>query len=272
MTREHVDLSGDKQTLLITLYGKALDSRAEHPILGDTFARDVVEQLDVDFAKLRIPRGADISLPVRAKHLDGWTREFLAAHRRATVLHLGCGLDSRVFRIDPPTSVRWYDVDYPDVIDLRRRVYPARDGYTMIGSSVTDLRWLEQVPAADPVLVVGEGLVPYLQPADGIALLRRITERFPSGELMFDIYSRLVVRLIQLMPAARATGVHMAWPIDDARDIVRAVPRLELVEEVPFLALPELAEHLPRARAAMLRVMTRFGFARRAIRHVRFRF
>ena len=36
MTREHVDLSGDKQTLLITLYGKALDSRAAHPILGET--------------------------------------------------------------------------------------------------------------------------------------------------------------------------------------------------------------------------------------------
>lgn len=272
MTREHVDLAGDKKTLLITLYGKALDSRAEHPILGDTFARDVVDHLDVDFAKLRVPRGIDISLPVRAKHLDDWTRDFLAAHRRATVLHLGCGLDSRVFRVDPGTSVRWYDIDYPDVIDLRRRVYPARDGYSMIGSSVTDLRWLEQVPADDPVLVVGEGLIPYLPPDEGLALLHRITERFPSGELMFDVYSRLVVRLIRLMPAARATDVHLAWAIDDARDLVREIPRLELVDEVPFLSLPELAEHLPRARSAMLRLMTRFGFARRAIRHVRYRF
>jgi O-methyltransferase involved in polyketide biosynthesis len=272
MTREHVDLSGDKQTLLITLYGKALDSRAERPILGDTFARDVVDHLDVDFAKLHVPRGAEVSLPVRAKHLDHWTRDFLAAHGRATVLHLGCGLDSRVFRIDPDTSVHWYDVDYPDVIDLRRRVYPARDGYSMIGSSVTDLRWLEEVPAGDPVLVIGEGLLPYLQPADGVALLRRITERFQSGELMFDIYSRLVVRMIRLMPAARATDVHMAWAIDDTRDLVRAVPRLELVDEVPFLALSELAEHLPRMRAAMLRLITRFGLVRRAIRHVRYRF
>ena len=106
----------------------------------------------------------------------------------------------------------------------------------------------------------------------GIALLRRITERFPGGELMFDIYSRLVVRMIEWMPAARATDVHMTWPIDDARDLVRTVPRLDLVDEVPFLTLPELAEHLPRARSAMLRLITRFGFARRAIRHVRYRF
>lgn len=272
MTRVHVDLAGDKQTLLITLYGKALDSRAAHPILGDTFARDAVDRLDVDFAKLRVPRGADISLPVRAKHLDGWTREFLAAHPHATVLHLGCGLDSRVFRIDPGPTVRWYDVDYPDVIELRRRVYPARTGYEMIGSSVTDLRWLEQVPAGDPVLVVGEGLIQYLPPRDGIALLRRITERFGRGELVFDVYSRLVVRMMRLLPAARATDVRMAWPIDDSRELVREIPCLTLVDDVPFLTLPELVDHLPRPRAAMMRLMTRMAFARRAMRHVRYRF
>jgi O-methyltransferase involved in polyketide biosynthesis len=29
------------------------------------------------------------------------------------VLHLACGLDTRVHRLDPPSSVRWFDVDYP---------------------------------------------------------------------------------------------------------------------------------------------------------------
>jgi hypothetical protein len=33
----------------------------------------------------------------------------LRANPVATVLHLGCGLDSRVFRIDPPPTVRWFD-------------------------------------------------------------------------------------------------------------------------------------------------------------------
>jgi hypothetical protein len=64
----------------------------------------------------------------------------------------------------------------------------------------------------------------------------------------------------------------MAWAIDDARELVREVPRLELLDDVPFLALPELAGHLPRPRAAMLRLVTRLAFARRAIRHVRYRF
>ena len=197
---------------------------------------------------------------MRAKHLDGWTREFLAANPRATVLHLGCGLDSRVFRVDPPSGVRWFDIDFPDVIELRRRLYPVRRDYTMIGASVTDPRWLlERIPREDPVLVIGEGLVQYLQPRDGIALFRRVTELFRSGELVFDAYSRLTVRLMRLVPAARAANVKLSWAIDDPRRLARQIPRLALVDDVPFLTLPELAERLPRGRRTMLRWAGRWG-------------
>lgn len=124
METEKVRLTKEKETYLITLYGKAMDNCAEKPILGDKFADEVVRHIDFDFEKLKVPKGAEITLPMRAKHLDQWTREFLAANPVSTVLHLGCGLDSRVFRIDPPATVRWYDVDMPDVIELRRRLYP----------------------------------------------------------------------------------------------------------------------------------------------------
>ena len=60
----------------------------------------------------------------------------------------------------------------------------------MIGTSVTDLRWLDAIPTDRPVLVVAEGLVIYLEESGGLALFRAITERFPSGQLIFDSYSR----------------------------------------------------------------------------------
>ena len=167
---EKVRLTKEQETYLATLYGKALDSHAEHPILGDTFADAVVRRIDFDFAKLHLPSGGAITLPMRAKHLDAWAREFLAAHPESTVLHLGCGLDSRVFRLDAPATVRWYDVDLPDVIALRRRLYPARHDTELIAASVTALPWLDGI-AGDrggrPVLVVAEGLVMYLAEPDG---------------------------------------------------------------------------------------------------------
>jgi O-methyltransferase involved in polyketide biosynthesis len=261
---DKVELTGDRLTLLATLYGKALDSRSAHPILGDRFADDVVRQLDYDFSRLKVPQGADISLPVRAKHLDGWTREFLAAHPRATVLHLGCGLDSRVFRVDPPPGVHWYEVDQPEVIALRGRVYPPRRDVALIGASVTEPGWLEELPETGAALVVAEGLVHYLAEADAIALFRRVVERFDHGELIFDAYSKWMERLVGLYPMARSIGLKLAWALDDPDELVRRVPRLRLVAAVPFLTLPELVERFSPVRRAAMRVLGRTGFVRRA--------
>jgi O-methyltransferase involved in polyketide biosynthesis len=190
------------------------------------------------------------------------------------VLHLGCGLDSRVFRIDPPSTVRWYDVDYPDVIELRRRVYPAREQYQLIGSAVTDLRWLDQIPADRPVLVVAEGLVIYLQEAEGLALFRAITARFPAGQLLFDAYSRAMVWLTRRLPEVKRSGAVLFWGIDDPRALAREVPRLQLISDVPFLTLPELIDRLPQSRLArsVYRLAGRSTFVQHLVRHLRYRF
>ena len=65
-------------------------------------------------------------IATRAATFDLLTNRYLADHPDATVLHVGCGMDSRVFRVNPPASVQWFDVDYPDVIDLRRQLFPER--------------------------------------------------------------------------------------------------------------------------------------------------
>jgi O-methyltransferase involved in polyketide biosynthesis len=283
MAEERVHPSKGNETYLSTLYGKALDSRAPNPILGDTFADQAVRRIDFDFAKLKLPSGGQITLPMRAKQLDSWVREFLDAHPTSTVLHLGCGLDTRVFRVDPPATVRWYDVDLPDVIDLRERLYPERRDYEMIRTSVTDPHWLEAIPADRPVLVVAEGLVQYLTESDGIDLFRRITERFPSGQLIFDAYGRLTVRLINL--AARlstlgsklttaGTPVFLPWGIDDPPAIARRVPRLRLVTTVSFLTMPELVARLSTSPIQSLtyRWLERFGWYQRSIQHLRYEF
>ncbi len=119
MEARTIRLSKDKETYLATLYGKALDASAARPILGDRWAADAVARIDYNFEGLNLPRGHDITLPLRAGHFDRWTRAFLAANPASTVLHLGCGLDTRVYRIDPEPRVRWFDVDFPDVIALR---------------------------------------------------------------------------------------------------------------------------------------------------------
>jgi len=231
MTAETVTLTGAKETLLITLYGKAEESRFPDSLLNDHFAADAVRRLDYDFARLSVRHDDMVALAMRAKLFDRVTREFIAGHSDATVLHLGCGLDSRVFRIDPPASVRWFDVDYPEVIALRRRVYPQREGYVMIGSSVTEPQWIAEVPPDRLTLIVAEGLLPYLGQDEVPRLFERLTAHLRSGEIVFDGYSRLGLWLIRRNRLVRATGASLHWSIEDPRELERQVPRLKFVGE-----------------------------------------
>lgn len=274
MDAGRIRLPKEKETYLATLYGKALDANVPNSILGDRFAAEAVARLDYDFDALKLQGGGEISLPMRARHFDGWTREFLAAHPESTVLHLGCGLDTRVYRIDPGPKVRWIDVDMPDVIALREQLYPARDGYRRIAASVTDLAWLDPIPGDTPVLVVGEGLMMYLPEKDGTALLRRITEQFPSGQMMFDAYSSTMTWLVSRLAAVRDANVKLVWGINDPRDLEKSVPRMRLVDDVSFLTMPELVARLAKSRRAraMQAVMSKLPFYRKLIRHVRYEF
>ncbi len=271
MPSENVHLTGVQETLLTTLYARALDSRSKHPILHDQAAEEVIGRIDYDFRTLKIAPDDVITIALRTKHLDQWTADFLAAHPEATVLHLGCGLDSRVERIDPPKSVRWYDLDVPDVIELRRRLYPPRDGYCLIGADVADKSFLDQVQASGPVMIVAEGLLMYLSEPEVKDLLQRLTSHFPSGQLAFDVFSRLAVRLAKWTPEMRATGAQMRWGVDDLRAIEQWVPRLQLVREVT------LTEEVASARISWVyrliyRVVNRIPPLRRFIRLLLYRF
>ena len=220
----HVDLTVAPQTMLGTLYARAVDAGAEKPILGDTFAKEVVSRIDYDWRKTGLTAKRAGSLTVRTAHFDGWARQFLATHERATVLHLGCGLDGRVFRLDPGPGVEWYDVDYPNVIALCEQLYPPREHYHLVPASVTDPAWLQAIPADRPTLLLAEGLTMYLTEDDGVALLRRVVERFPSGELQFDVFNWFAIKFQKANPVVRRSDSTLHWAINGPEDILRRVP------------------------------------------------
>jgi O-methyltransferase involved in polyketide biosynthesis len=133
-----VDLHGAAQTMLTTLYCKALDADFDRSVLGDRFAKHAVDRIDYDWARLGVADRWTPLVTVRTAQYDIWASQFLAARPQATVIHLGCGLDSRAFRLHPGPGVEWYDVDQPDVITLRQKVFPTRPQYHLIATSATD--------------------------------------------------------------------------------------------------------------------------------------
>ncbi len=224
-----VDLSGPAQTMLTTLYLKALDADFERPVLGDRYAKDAIGRLDFDWRELGVTGKWAPLVTVRTAQYDIWARQFLAVHQQCTVVHLGCGLDTRVFRLDPGPGVQWYDVDYPAVIGLREQIYPTRPGYQLIATSATDPSWLDRIPADGPVLFLAEGISMYLSEDAGLALLRRVVDRFPAGELQIDFYNWLGIRSQKTQTLVRRSGSTLHWAVNDPQEILDRVPGLRLL-------------------------------------------
>ncbi|HUH68124.1 MAG TPA: class I SAM-dependent methyltransferase [Mycobacterium sp.] len=239
MTAAKVDFStvrwgSVEWTNLVTLYLRAYESRSRRPILGDHTAAEAVDRINYAFKRIHrtsLPTGNQYLVALRAKQLDDWCPDFLAHHPDAVVLHLGCGLDGRAFRLALPPSVLWFDVDQPSVIELRGRLYDDTDHYRMIGSSVTDPQWLDHIPTGHPTLVVAEGLLMHLRESEVRHLLERLTDRFDCGELLFDTLSPLAPSLSKVL----TKGI-VKWGIRDVRDMEAWNPRLRFLEQTSVLA------------------------------------
>ncbi|MFI5735837.1 class I SAM-dependent methyltransferase [Kribbella sp. NPDC051587] len=270
---DDVELVGAQKTLSPVLRAKALDNRLPDPILGDKYAEQAMRRLDPGYDTGRFGTSQiGLAAVVRAKAHDDWARAFLGEHPDAVVLHLGCGLDARVYRIDPPATVDWYDLDYPSVIELRKQFLPPREHHTLIASSVTDLGWLDRVPHDRPVLMIAEGLVPYLSETDLHRLLTSVVDSFPAGQIQFDTVSVWAWRTSKWDPTLRKYGTRFHCGFDDPATIAAWHPRLQYVDEAPMNDSPLLMAKAPVNVRRIYRLLNLLPGMRRSTRIVRFRF
>jgi O-methyltransferase involved in polyketide biosynthesis len=267
---DKIVLTEEKETLFVPLLGKAVMSRQAHPILVDPKAEEIIGRVEYDFDRLRAPEKTLITLAMRAKQLDSFVRDYLARTPDPVVLHLGCGLDSRVLRVGFSAG-EWYDVDYPEVIELRRRFYDESAGYHMIGSSVTERAWLEALPpASGPACIVAEGLLMYLHEEDVRALFEELQRRLPGSEICFDAFSTLTARAANRHPSIKRTGAHLYWGVDDPHEIERWGTGMKLLDEWYFTDSEDIPS-LSAGNRFMFRAMGVFAGAKKAQRILRFR-
>ncbi|MDJ1642883.1 class I SAM-dependent methyltransferase [Streptomyces pakalii] len=144
-----------------------MENRKEQALLRDTRAEEIVASIDYDFARFdELPSLTGALL--RTRLFDRWVTEFLSAHPGGTVVEIGTGLNTRYERVDNGRA-RWFDLDLPDVIELREKFFTDSRRRTMIAASVTDDGWAADVAShsSGPYLFVAEAVLPHLHEPDG---------------------------------------------------------------------------------------------------------
>jgi len=226
------NLTEEKETLFIPLYGKAMDCHSKKSILNDSTASNIVERVQFDISKHK--RSGERITAVRAKQYDEWTKDFIEKNKNAVVVHLGCGLDARITRTQPPTSIAWFDVDYQEVIDLRKHFYSETDEYKMIASSITSKNWFKTIPADRPALIIAEGVFEYLSKEEIKTLLNRLTDYFPYGQMAFDVMNSASTDM-RKDDLQEKTGAILGWAVNDINEVDKLNPKLNRVGTIPLL-------------------------------------
>ena len=201
------------KTLYIPLYGKALVSRLGL-LLADPMAEKIWSSAGISLKGKAASKWLAYTMGMRSAVFDSWLREKLEPG--AVVLHLGCGLDSRCCRVG--CENRWFDVDFPPVIEERRKHFSESEACRMIGSDLRE-NWLAEIPAGGTAIVVMEGVSMYLTAEERLNLLKAIRGHFDRVHLLLDAYTVFTARATKYKNPINDVGVTTVYGFDDPREV-----------------------------------------------------
>jgi len=222
-----MELNNESKTLFIPLLGKAVMSK-DKLFLHDPKAEEIIAKIDYDFHSLKQSKWLSMYMSVRALIIDELCNKYISEHPNTTILHLGCGLDSRCLRVNQGFDV-WYDIDFESVIDIRKNFYDIDSKHKMIGSSVLDYSWIDQIKNPENVLIIMEGLTMYLSEDEIKELISQIENRFEDVHLLFDAYSIRGVRYSKIKNPVKQMDAEVKYGINNPEEFLSLHNKLEYV-------------------------------------------
>ena len=208
-------MTGVNKTLYIPLYGKAYVSK-RNIILSDSYAEKIWDKNGFKLKAKSRSRWLAYYMGMRARVFDDWVSAELNDVDNVTVIHIGCGLDSRAMRVGV-SAHRWYDVDFPEVIEERRRHFIESDSYKMISGDILEEGWLEAIPTDRKIILVMEGVSMYLSPDELSDFVLRMCQRFERISLLMDCYTVFAAKASKYKNPINDVGVTRVYGIDEPR-------------------------------------------------------
>ena len=203
------------KTLYIPLYGKAYVSK-KGIILNDKKAEEIWSAEGFELKGKSKSKWLAYYMGMRSAVFDKWLWEEMKKDSDAVVLHIGCGMDSRVIRVGKDGH-EWYDIDFPTVIEERKKYYAEDDFYHMVEADVRQQNWLETVPKAKHAIIVMEGVSMYFEPQELKVVLEQISEHFETVNLLMDCYTTMAAKASKYKNPINDVGVTQVYGLDEPR-------------------------------------------------------
>lgn len=233
-----IDLGYIQLTLLLPLWGRAVETEKPKPKIIDNTAREIIKKIDYNFSKIsaNIQEITQFEWIARSIHIDKTIQEFLSQYPKATIVNIGCGLDTTFDRIDNG-KLFWYDLDLPDVIELRKKFISESERRKFISCSFLDDKWFNELHIEENVLFISAGVLYYFEENQLKEIFNKIVKIFPGSEFVFDAASTMGIK-VSNKKVIQSSGLnersYLKWGINSASQMTKWNDKITVKKEYPM--------------------------------------
>ncbi|MBN2697561.1 MAG: class I SAM-dependent methyltransferase [Bacteroidales bacterium] len=231
-----IKLGSVQETLLLPLWGRAIESHKRKPLLMDSKAVSIMDGISYDFTAIskNINNLTRHSWIARSIYFDKKIKSFIKIFPEATIINIGCGLDTTFDRVDNGT-IHWIDLDLPDTIELRRKFISETNRNKFISKSVFDASWYDIIEKKDHVMLLIAGVLYYFDESDIKKLFNDFHIFLPGVEIIFDYASKLGIKVsnkIVLEKGGMDKSAFLKWGIDNILKIEKWDSNIKVIDNM----------------------------------------
>ena len=226
-----------QETLLLPLWGRAYETQNSTPRLIDKKAVEILGKLDYDFSQIEETQSlSQHGWIARSLHTDNLVREFIQEHPEATIVNIGCGMDTTFSRIDNG-KVAFYEIDLPDVIELRKHFFQESERHRSIASSFLKTEWFEEIGVRDALLFLAGGVLYYFEEEQIKEFFIKAADYFGTCEFYFDSLSPMGMKFAKkavLKKGGMGMSMDGGWGLKPIKSLEKWDQRIKVVHALPM--------------------------------------
>ena len=185
-----------------TAMHRALESDRADALFRDPLARRLAGERGAEIVR-ELPPTGEWAWALRTHLVDQAVLQAIAAGAN-TVINLAAGLDARPYRLPLPPSVRWVEIDLPELLREKEELLQGERPVCRLERVSLDL---SQAPSrrelfarlggeAERAVVVSEGLLIYLEREEVAALARDLAQPRSFWRWVLDLASPGLVEMV----------------------------------------------------------------------------